>query len=329
MVDGQSVYARFVAYNCLGASLASGTDNGAIIPSPPPMPTGQCGVYTQDSVTISWVNGVNNVNVNNAAITSYQISYRQVGVVATPYTTFTISNSADTSAAFNNRQFTATGLSNGVEYDFTISATNAAGSSQPYVFQCRACLTPFTPTNLREDTTVRSVNRLGAIWDPVVNGAVGVTYTVTTSFRDDVGVLRQASSAGINGYTYDHDNLLPGREYTMSVQAVNICGASLSTSNLVLVAGSCPNPPTLVRTQSQVDQTVTCTWTNGDANGFPITGTEVYIAKQDGTYVNAAQYCRENQQQVARGVTGLTQVTNNVCTIPESTLRSSPFFLPE
>lgn len=95
------------------------------------------------------------------------------------------------------------------------------------------------------------------------------------------------------------------------------------------MAGSCPDAPTLVRTQNQVGQTVTCTWTNGNANGFPITGTEVHIAKQDGTYVNVAQYCAENQAQVARGVTGLTQVTANVCTLSETTLRSAPFLLPE
>lgn len=227
----------------------SDTDNGAIIPSPPDMPTGSCGAYTADTVTINWVNGLNN---GNAPITSYQISYRQVGVVATPYQTFTI-NAVDNAISFNNRQYTATGLFNGVNYDFTIRATNAAGSSQPYVFQCRACLIPSTPLNLREDASIRTVTALGATWDPVNNGAVGVTYTVTTSFRDVTGVVRQASSAGIANNRYDHDNLLPGREYTITIQAVNVCGASLSTANLLLVAGSCPDAPTFVQTQNQVD----------------------------------------------------------------------------
>lgn len=53
--DGDGVYARIVAFNCIGASSPSDVVNGAIIPSVPAAPTsGICGVKTFNSVSFSW-----------------------------------------------------------------------------------------------------------------------------------------------------------------------------------------------------------------------------------------------------------------------------------
>jgi hypothetical protein len=56
--DGDGVYARIVAFNCIGASSPSDVVNGAIIPSVPSAPIGgTCGSRTFNSVTFSWNNG--------------------------------------------------------------------------------------------------------------------------------------------------------------------------------------------------------------------------------------------------------------------------------
>lgn len=115
----------------------------------------------------------------------------------------------------------------------------------------------------------------------------------------------------------------------MSVKAVNICGASATTQPLVLVAGSCPDAPTLVTTQVQADQTLTCSWTEGAANGFSIIGHQVSIATNNGVYTNVAQYCQENSVRVQNGEQNIQNVVGNTCTIPQSYLRSGVFNLAE
>jgi hypothetical protein len=239
-------------------------------------------------------------------------------------------NQAVDSVAFNNRAYTFTGLTNGVEYDFTVSAANAAGSSSAFLFQCRACQIPSMPLNLRENTSFRTASTLGATWDAVNNGAVGVTYTITTSFIDINGQTRQGASAGIFSTSYDHGNLTPGKSYQMTVKAVNVCGESRNTAPLTLISGTCPDAPSLVRTTNQADQTITCSWTEGNANGFTMSGHQVSIANSFGVYTNVAQYCSENQANFANnGNLNIQSVAGNTCTIPESYLRSAPFNLGE
>lgn len=78
---------------------------------------------------------------------------------------------------FNQRSFTASGLTNGASYIFSIASRNVAGNSGFVTAQCLACVTPNSPGNLREDTRVRTLNSVGITWDDgFTNGAIGVSY---------------------------------------------------------------------------------------------------------------------------------------------------------
>ena len=72
-------------------------------------------------------------------------------------------------------------------------------------------------------------------------------------------------------------NLELGRQYYIRVTATNECGESPPTSDLILVVGTCPDPPSQVTTVNNLDNRIYCEWFAPNANGFPITGYKVSI----------------------------------------------------
>jgi len=146
MVDGTSVYARIIARNILGDSIASDIENGAVIPSPPAAPlNAACGVRTIDSIQVTWSNGASD---GGAPITGYTVS-RQVQGSADPSTLVSTSFDVNTRPdEFNNKRFTFTGLTNGVTYSIVISSTNVAGTGAGSTVLCLACQIPNGVTNV-------------------------------------------------------------------------------------------------------------------------------------------------------------------------------------
>jgi len=136
---------------------------------------------------------------------------------------------------------------------------------------CTPCVIPSTPVNVREDVSLRTLNTLGVAWDAGFdNGSLQSTYTVTTTYPDEFGVIQSSTSAGLIANSYDHTNLTPGRTYTVSIVAQNVCGMSLPTTNFAMTAGTCPSAPVSVVTRNIENDRVTCSWTAPSANGFPI-----------------------------------------------------------
>jgi hypothetical protein len=153
--SGESVYARIICANTLGMSMASDVDNGAIIPRAPDM----CSLIemtsrTSNSISFRWLDGVSD---GGAPISCYVLTQQPTGVVGVTDQRRTEELCRNQYLTmFNARQVTASGLTNGQEYLFTVAARNAAGLSQTCSFTEIACSIPSMPSSIREQTDSRS-----------------------------------------------------------------------------------------------------------------------------------------------------------------------------
>jgi hypothetical protein len=125
LVDGDSVYAQMVAYNCHGASVASTVDNGAIIPRVADAPLPRCISQSASTVDIAWDNGV---NTGGTPITAYQIIYVERNNALAVSQTITV-DAITQNFQFTNRRYTIPGLTNGRQYTIQVASKTAAGLS--------------------------------------------------------------------------------------------------------------------------------------------------------------------------------------------------------
>lgn len=338
LTSGESVFARIICANTLGSSMASDVDNGAIIPRAPDM----CSLIemtgrTSSSISFRWLDGISD---GGAPISCYVLTQEPTGVIGGTGDQFRTDELCRNQYAnlFDAKQVTASGLTNGQQYRFTVAARNAAGLSQTCTFTEIACSIPSMPTGVREHADSRSPNQLGISWQSAFN-TQGITYTVYTTYTDASGAVRTETSAGIDGNSYVFTTV-PGETYSFSVTANNVCGASGKTAALVLIAGYMPGTPTLVRTQvDAAEEFAICGWSASIANGFPITGYRVAIRTQEAeisvvdsfsnqdVYTNVAPYCQENTSVVNSNSRFATTVSDVRCTVPISQLRLSPYGL--
>lgn len=187
LTSGDSVYARIVCQNQIGLSIPSDVDNGAILPGVPSAPQNFfCADRNINSISVSWNAPLQD---GGSPVTCYVITQRQVSGnnnFVNDVQTYEICRDGNQFNQFNTRTFTASGLTNGGTYIFTIVARNVAGNSVAAQAQCIACVNPNTPMNLREDRTLRTLNAFGLTWDEGFNnGAIGQTYTINYSYNDN------------------------------------------------------------------------------------------------------------------------------------------------
>jgi hypothetical protein len=268
--DGDSVFARVVAFNCIGASVPSDAVNGAIIPSPPAAPiSGLCGVKTIDSVTFSWTNGVGD---GGAPITGYEITSQPVGNTNAALIKREQLDQATDPTRFTSRTYTVTGLTNGQTYTITVAAKNVAGTgTASTAFNCIACVTPSQPVSLTHSAYTATGLRLS--WSAgVANSAHSVTYTITTTYTDAASAIQTSTVNSISTLFYDYTGLVTGRLYTFTVTATNPCGSSIPSTAVSVTVGSIPAAVIGVKTQSITGSKMQCTWSAGANNGYAITG---------------------------------------------------------
>jgi hypothetical protein len=135
---------------------------------------------------------------------------------------------------------------------------------------------PGVPANVRENTASRTLTSLGIQWDAVSTSALGVSYTVTYTYTDELNVSRSQTAVTNAVTSYVLSPVVVGRSYTFSVVAKNDCGVSSSSPLYALTAGTAPTCPTVI-TQSVGTDQIRCSWSGSVANGFPISGYQVSI----------------------------------------------------
>jgi len=207
-------------------------------PAAPAAPTGVSATATQGSATVTWTAP----SPGTSPITSYTVT-PYIGSTARPATTVTGSPPA-TSA-------TISGLTNGITYTFTVTATNAVGSgpastaSNPVTPS--APTAPAAPASLA--ATPGNASAIVAWTAPAADGSPITSYTVTPYIGSTaqpattVTGSPPATSATISGLTN-------GTTYTFTVTATNAVGTGPASSPSSAVTPTATTSPAFVQQDS-------------------------------------------------------------------------------
>ena len=269
-----------VNHNGVGASTTIAVSGIAVtVPDAPAAPTAVAG---NARATVSWVAPAN----GGSAITGYSIRVldaadAQVGALRPAGATAT--------------SLLVTGLVNGTTYHFTVTATNAIGtspaspSSNAVTPTAAAVLTaPGAPTI---GTATAGNATATATWTaPANNGGspiTGYSVRVLNAANAQVGALRPAGAADTSLVV---TGLVNGTTYHFTVTATNAVGTSpaSASSNAVTPSGpapaAAPGAPTILpatRGPNGTPITATANWTPGTTGGSPITGYQVFAQVVD------------------------------------------------
>ena len=186
---------------------------------------------------------------------------------------------------YGGNQVSVGGLTNGVSYDFRVSAINSVGTGPA---SASASVSPATfpgaPTSL---TGVAGNAQVALSWTaPSNNGSAITDYYV---------YYRQTSSGG--GWSYFSDGtstsasatvtgLTNGASYDFSVQALNSLGTSQSSNTAVSTPGAAPGVPTAL-TSTRGNAQVALSWTAPtNTGGFAVTDYKVEYKTSAGSTWN-------------------------------------------
>ena len=219
LTNGTSYVFTVKAINAAGTGTASGPSNSVTPITTPSAPT--IGLATSGNAQ-AVVNFTPSVSDGGSAITTYTVTSNPGGVVATTLTP----------------PATVTGLTNGIAYTFSVTATNAAGTSAPSA--ASIAVTPSTVPGAPTIGTAIPYNGMAGVsfTTPASNGGSTInTYKVTSS-PEGKTANSLVSPIMMTGLT-------PGVSYTFTVVAYNINGpgAASAASNAVTPYQS-PTAPT-------------------------------------------------------------------------------------
>lgn len=231
LINGTAYIFNVKVSNILGDSTGSGVFSSVTpkaAPSPPTVQTQT--VLSATSVSLVWTAGSN----NGSPLTAYAISDAN----NTVYTYTSVDSSGSiTNANINSRigntiTTTVTGLTQGIAYTFTVSTTNANGTSPVISFLAvTPAVAPGPPTSL---TAVSGSGSITLSWTaPVSNGGSAITgYSVYDNSSNNLVATSTSTSATVSGLTN-------GTSYQYYVKSQNAIGLSTASSaSAATVAGA-------------------------------------------------------------------------------------------
>jgi hypothetical protein len=208
LLAGSEYTFKVTATSTAGTSLASVASTGIAINAAPSRPLNVTAVGSNASATVSWDAPL---NINGSAISGYTVTAYTLGNV--------ISGTCTTNEA--TQTCLISGLTNGVDYKFTATATNGIGTSLES--DISSAITPSTVPDAPTSLTVAVGNTEATIsfTPPANNGGSSVTiYTVTAS--------NGASATGTSS-PIEMVGLTNGTAYTFTVKATNKNGDSVAS----------------------------------------------------------------------------------------------------
>jgi hypothetical protein len=233
------------------------------VPDQPSAPT-RTGAYVGGQITLTWATP----QANNSPITDYRIS--GTNGVAKDCGTQTVC--------------TVTGLDPTLSYRFSVTATNAIGSStgSAQSGEMSADFVPDAPTGITLQADPKTPNQLDASWNAVPRPGQGSTvdnYVVTLTGPS--GTV-QRSTGTTTSTTFG--GLTSAASYTVSVSARNdadrngtpVQWNSGSASGTVVGNPTNPSGVTATATRSGNGTLVTVTWGASDGQGTGISSYSVY-----------------------------------------------------
>ncbi len=287
LTNGTSYTFTVTATNSYGTSSASSASAAVMPATVPGVPTSVAGVSGNGQVVVSWSAPVGN---GGAAITAYTVTASPGGQ--------TCSWSSGALSCI------VTGLTNGASYTFTVTATNAAGTSSASL--ASSAVTPATVPDAPTSVSDSSGNgQVVVSWlAPVGNGGAAITaYTATASPGGRTcGLSSGALSCTITG-------LINGASYTFTVTATNAAGtSSASLASSAVTPATVPDAPTSVDASSGNGQVVV-SWLAPVGNGGAA------ITAYTATASPGGRTCGWLSGALSCTVTGLTNGTNYTFTV--------------
>ena len=298
LTNGTSYTFTVTASNSAGTSASSAASAPITPAAPPSAPTALTAIASNASAALSWVAP----QANGAPITSYTVTSSPGGFTCTASST----------------SCSVTGLSNGVAYTFTVTASNSAGVSDPSLASA-----PITPAAVPSAPAapVGVVGNAAVVlsWSaPAANGADITSYTVTSS----PGGL--TCSTATTSCTVS--NLSNGTAYTFTVSASNALGSSAasaaSASFIPLGPPATPAAPTGVASNASVS----LSWIAPLANGSAISSYTVTSTPGSFTCTTASTSCTVSNLSNGTAYTFTLTATNSAGTSPSSS--ASAAFTP-
>jgi len=264
LTNGTAYTFTVTATNGAGAGNASAPSAPAIPATVPDSPTGATATATSSptSAAVRWAAPGSD---GGSAVTGYTVSSSPA--VAAPADCSTSLTGASTGCTF-------TGLTPGVAYTFTVTATNGVGTGP-----ASATTAPLTtgtaaaPTGVTAVATASSTS-VALSWSPnAADGGSAVTgYTVSSSPAVAAPAACSTSLTGAStGCTFT--GLTRGTAYTFTVSAVNAVGTGLPSAATGAIAAGTPGAPTGVTGTSGGGTSSVVSWASPAADGgSPVTG---------------------------------------------------------
>ena len=231
LTQGTTYTFTVTATNSLGTSDPSSRSNPVTVPGPPTAPTNvAAAAQPNGTVTVSWTDPPN----PGSPITGYTVTPNPACPSCTGKS---VSSGSATSTNIG-------GLTSGAAYTFTVTATNAIGTS-PQSAASNSVTTPTVPGAPAIGTATAGTGQATLTWTaPGSNGGSAITgYTVTPY----VGGSAQTPQTFVSTATTEVvTGLTNGTSYTFKVAAINGVGTgSMSSASNAVTPATVPGAPTI------------------------------------------------------------------------------------
>ncbi|MEV6241002.1 fibronectin type III domain-containing protein [Lentzea sp. NPDC051838] len=217
LANGHQYEFRVISGNVAGESGPSNAVRATPLPPPPAAPSNLRAVAGNGQVSLTW-------NPSPSGPVYYWVYFRPQGHSAWYYFQYPASGTS----------FTATGLLNGFNYEFRVTAANLGGQSPPSnVVSARPFLPlPAAPSNLRVTAGDRQAS---LTWNPSPSGPVYYWVYFRPEGHNDWYYYQLPAS----GTSFTATGLLNGFNYSFRVTAANAAGQSPPTNEVTVK----PLPP--------------------------------------------------------------------------------------
>ncbi len=280
LTSGSSYTFTVSAINALGTSDSSARSNSVTIPTVPSAPTNAAAALQPNgTVTASWTDPTN----SGSPVTGYTV----VPNPACPGCTGTsVSSGTATSSNIG-------GLASGTAYTFTVTATNAIGTSSPSSAS-NSVTTPTVPGAPTIGTATAGTAQATVTWTaPASNGGSAITGYVVTPY---IGAAAQTPQTFVSTATTEMvTGLANGTSYTFKVAAINGVGTgSQSAASNAVTPATVPGAPTIGTVTGSGSGRVTVNFTAPASNGgspitsYTVTATDVTKSTRGGQTASGA-----------------------------------------
>lgn len=298
LTNGTSYRFRVAAANCAGTATYS-TLSAAVVPNPVPSQTAGLTVSTNgqsNQLVLNWTAP----NNNGSAITDYLIQYSTDG--GQTWQTFSDGVSSSTSA-------TLTGLTNGANYSFKVSAISAIGTGLASTSSASVPVVALPGAIASPPTATATPGQIVLNWSaPASTGGAAITdYTI--EYSTDGGATWHTYADGTSASTTATlTGLTSGASYTFKISANNSLGSgTASTVSTAAVAQPATAPGAITQTAATAGSNpgeVVLTWTAPAANGSAITDYVVEYSLDGG--VTWVTFTDGTSTATTATITGLT-----------------------